>query len=205
LIASKILESCLQNIGARALIGFVDNIWLGGRTKKEVAAKIDALASLLKKHPVGPFRMKEAEIVRLGDDADFLGYWFRHERPQRGGYGRVTPSKKSICRSQRHLARALILTPANQHEAIIERWSQEWARRYPCWEGRKHGGDVHAYIAAFDYVLPFARKVRKSLQSAKLKWRSFKELWGHVTAQANKLQPDPSYQPASHWTAKALP
>jgi hypothetical protein len=105
LIASKLLQPALTSLGAPYTRSFIDNIGFAATSEQEANEKKAALAVLLKEHPAGPFTLKYALTFQPNYDLDVLGYWVRRRAKLYGGGARVTPSRKSILRGQKGLAR----------------------------------------------------------------------------------------------------
>ena len=200
-IASKLLEPVLAQLGGSMALSFVDNIAIGASSMEEAERKKDTLAGLLTQHSAGPFTLRYVHAHAYGSDNDMLGYAIRRQSERWGGFARAVPSRQSILRAQRKLVARLAYLPMRDWHALIDEWSTDWARRYPCWKGQE-GGATSAFIAALDHVGPHVRRYRQIIKGCT--FGSFKELRELAAEWGQRLPHDPFYRSGKNWNVGIL-
>lgn len=140
IVASKIIESCLDKISTRMALSYLDDITIGEKSVEEVQATLDALAYALKhEHPGSPFFLKYSKAIKIGERADLLGCWVRTNLKEFGGGIRVTPSEKAIRRFYVKVAIELLQHPYEEWEEMLENRAYAWAKSFPLWKGALGG------------------------------------------------------------------
>jgi hypothetical protein len=175
-VAGKIIQSMVEDLpSAIAVISHGDDILVAARNDDEAEAVKSALVSRVAKHPVGPFKLKIAEVIGPGRPNDFLGYMIRHQSAAYGGGAKVTPSHKAITRFQRRTASALVLLPNATRCDAIEARCDAWAASFGAWQGRAGGSSI-AVVAMYEESVSAMNAFRWYVSNRKRTFKSFRDI-----------------------------
>lgn len=151
-VASKVIEACLEPLSARFLGSYSDNIAIGEKSVEEVQATLDALADALKHwHPDAPLFLKYSRSLKIGEHVDFVGNWPRPNSPDFGGGLRFSPSNTSLRRFYVKVATLLLQLPQSAWEAILEEKAYAYAASAKSWSGAL-GAREFMQSAFIDYL-----------------------------------------------------
>lgn len=185
-IAAKILEPHLSELGASEKTVHVDNIMVGGKNEGEVQALLDALRFSLEKQPQESLRLTGDEF-KLGDPRmDYLGYRLRREWKQYGGFGRAEPSRRSFEGLYRRCAFSLLFSHWRDSETMASLECAQWVRRFPHWKRRFRCEDL-AFINILEDVDPAVRRLKHRLLNERMIWKSFAEFGADLRRHVSEI------------------
>ena len=136
-VASKVVETCLDKISKRFALSYLDDITIGEKSVEEAQATLNALAHVLQHgHPSSPLFLKFKRALKIGEPVDILGYW---PRPKSIGGLRFSPSNKSLRRFYVRLATKLLQLPRDEWDKTVEAKAYAYASSARNWAGVQHG------------------------------------------------------------------
>lgn len=189
IVASRIIEPCVDKVPARFRCSFLDNINFGDGSVEEVEALLDILSGTFEsQYPGSPLFEKCRHAFKIGTPSDVLGYWPRPNPPWFGGGIRFSPSNKALRRFYIKLATELLQMPSELWAQSEEHMAYAFAASQKSWSGRTGGREM--LITAFNqYIAPLLGPAHQQVLDAGANGFSKKALTVLARSQAAKVMP----------------